>query len=108
MESETIQKNGASPKSQTSRGNFKKIGTGLKHFLAFLIVIAALSVNLSSCKKDPRDWWIEGLWETHGFHGFESVKLEIEADFARADFIRDSKIPNLNMPEWFEIGRAHV
>jgi hypothetical protein len=53
METETIQKNGASPKSLMSRGNFLK----------FIAVFFAASFIFSGCSKDKDDANpLEGLW----------------------------------------------
>ena len=53
METETIQKNEASPKSQTSRRNI----------LTIILCIFFIGVIFSSCKKDePKDNGIVGRW----------------------------------------------
>ena len=83
----------------TLREKSKKNGIGLKHFLAILTVIAVL-VSLQSCEKDPRDSWIEGLWERLDFYGFESISVEIKYDNAVMDFFYDTSREDFLKPVW--------
>ena len=54
MESETIQKNGASPESLTSRGNFIVRG-GMKTITFILLMLLAFGVTFTSCKKEIKN-----------------------------------------------------
>jgi hypothetical protein len=76
METETIQKNGASPKSHTSRRNFLFRG---------LLLLMALCVGFSSCSKDDEggDGSIVGLWTF--------VNITVDAQHPDNDMVEEAK-----------------
>ena len=84
METEDHFKNGASPKSQMSRGNVKN-KMSMKYFLAMLTAWVALSVSVSSCSNDDNS---DNNNQTTSV--FTSIELNIHRDmpFINSDEVR--------------------